>query len=547
MAQKDSQANEENEVLIVPSRLGKDGNPQIATRLTLSDDVRPNVILPMPMTVIPVIFIPGIMGTNLQSDNNEIVWRPPNMDGVGAVLGAIGQLFAYFFRGPATRQKNLDSSKVKVDVRGEIGAENMSEELARARGWGGIMRSAYHPIMNRLQADLNNIMLKGDLMGLWATDNQRSPADYGDEKSGAALTQDQLKHAAHYRFDVWAGGYNWLQSNRDSGQDLIKFIDGTVLPFYGKNAQKVILVTHSMGGLVARAICNIHGYDKVLGVVHGVMPATGAAATYHHARCGYEGISSVILGRNAKEVVPVMGNSPGALELVPTADYKDGRPWLKLGDGDGALQLPLADPYEEIYKSRAWYGLVPAHNEALLDPAGTAAGSTNEPPSNIPRKSPTDKYDERIDEVQKFHEAISKKYPGPAYAHYSADSTKPSWETVHWQGASLGNSLLLAVARDNHNGELRLGSGGSVSTVRFAPASEPGDGTVPTTSGAAPGQTDVKASFRQGNQGKGAHNKLDKKGKVTGYEHQDSYNDPRAQWATLYSVIQIAQKADWHQ
>lgn len=31
-----------------------------------------------------------------------------------------------------------------------------------------------------------------------------------------------------------------------------------------------------------------------------------------------------------------------------------------------------------------------------------------------------------------------------------------------------------------------------------------------------------------------------------GYEHQESYNDARAQWAALYGVIKITQLADWH-
>lgn len=57
----------------------------------------------------------------------------------------------------------------------------------------------------------------------------------------------------------------------------------------------------------------------------------------------------------------------------------------------------------------------------------------------------------------------------------------------------------------------------------------PGDGTVPVASGAAPAEIGVKAAFRQ-----------------TGYEHQDSYNSEAARFATFYSIVKIAQKADWH-
>jgi pimeloyl-ACP methyl ester carboxylesterase len=49
-------------------------------------------------------------------------------------------------------------------------------------------------------------------------------------------------------------------------------------------AEKVIVVTHSMGGMVSRALTEIHQCDKVLGVSHGVLPATGAPAYMPHAR-----------------------------------------------------------------------------------------------------------------------------------------------------------------------------------------------------------------------------------------------------------------------
>ncbi|NMM26713.1 MAG: hypothetical protein HHJ12_05335 [Glaciimonas sp.] len=545
----------DSEIYIVPTQVDKDGRPIAPTRLTLTQDKRENVILPMPITVIPVVFIPGIMGTNLQSTNGEIIWRPPNLDGAGAVLDAVGQLFAFFFRGPATRQKNLNPLEAKVDDRGSVDAGNagdtMNDKLARERGWGSLLRSSYQPMMCLLQKDLNDVMLQAKLKPWWEGEGMRAPADYGEQKGDAVLTEAELRHAAHYRYEVWAGGYNWIKSNRDSSQELIDYIDKTVLAHYKKThqrADKVILVTHSMGGLVARAMTHIHNYPSVLGVIHGVMPATGAPATYHHARCGYDGVSSIILGRNAKEVVPVMCNSPGALELIPSADYKEGKPWLKLGGAtnEGA-QLPKVDVYEEIYKSREWYGLVPAHNEKLLDPANLAA--VKNPGGGISlnyQESVATQFDKRVDKVKKFHEAISKKYPSPAYVHYGADSREHSWETVHWKGPVISEDASQQVDKDDHNGSLRLGSSKAPIALEFGEANQPGDGTVPTVSGEAPGQAGINASFRQGDQGKGAYAGANHKGKAQGYDHQGSCNDPRAQWATLHSIIKIAQEANWH-
>jgi hypothetical protein len=550
-----SQNENDSEVHIVPTQLDKEGRPVVSTRLTLEQDKRENVIHAAPITVIPIVFIPGIMGTNLQSANGEIIWRPPNLDGVGAILDAVGQMFAFFFRGPATRQKNLNPSEAKVDDRGSVDAgdagDTLTDKLARERGWGSVMRSSYHPMMSRLQKDLNDVVLQAKLKPYWEGEGMRAPTDYGEQKGDTALTEAQLKHAANYRYDVWGGGYNWLKSNRDSAKELIDYINKTVLAHYKKTnerADKVILVTHSMGGLVARAMAHIHNYPNILGVVHGVMPATGAPATYHHARCGYDGVSSVILGRNAKEVVPVMCNSPGALELIPSANYKGGQPWLKLGgETNDGPQLPKADAYEEIYKNREWYGLVPAHNEKLLDPAGLNQDKGEG--GNVSRnetKSLAEKFDEKVDDVKKFHIDISNKYPSPVYVHFGDDTLQHTWETVHWSGPACNEGTLMSALKDDYNGGLELGGHSVPIALKFGKATQAGDGTVPTVSGEAPGQVGINASFRQGNQGKGSYVGANRKGEAKGYDHQESYNDLRAQWATLYGIVKIAQEANWH-
>ncbi|MGL1409641.1 hypothetical protein ACSTIX_24320, partial [Vibrio parahaemolyticus] len=85
-----------------------------------------------------------------------------------------------------------------------------------------------------------------------------------------------------------------------------------------------------MGGLVARACAQLPEMaERILGVVHGVMPALGAPATYKRIRAGFEGAGQVVLGRNAAECTAVMANAPGPLELLPTAQYKT---WSNRGE-----------------------------------------------------------------------------------------------------------------------------------------------------------------------------------------------------------------------
>ncbi len=530
------------------------GIPTAKVTLTDPADQRTKNVLAPPPGVIPVIFIPGIMGTNLKAlEDGKAVWRPPNMDGLEPVLDAIGQLFTYLFKKAGTRQRELTPSAVTMDDRGPIdpGESGLSEAVCRQRGWGSVMRSSYQPVMAWLQKHLNDTMEMGKLHDLWQDEAQTSPADWGDTQGNAGLSLGDIKHMANYHFDVWGCGYNWLQSNKDSGQAVADFIRTQVLPSYKGAAQKVVVVTHSMGGLVARALTQIHHCSDVLGVVHGVQPATGAPASYKRMRAGFEGVEQVILGRNAAEVTAVLAHSPGGLELLPTADYNGGKAWLKVrgvntpaNTPDAMLPLALpqtGDPYAEIYLSDQWYGLLPKQSEGMLDMQKHGA---NEGGQQSPEEL-RQKFEDRMDGVRKFHKKIQASYFHPTYAHYGADKARKCWGEVVWvmDGAVPPDARLLQMQSDDQNGEVSFTNGLSAS---IAPPDVPGDGTVPMPSGSAPGLAAVEGSFVHGRQqpeGKEAARNKDKKG----YDHQSSYNDPRARFATLYGIAKAAQKATWHE
>ncbi len=324
-------------------------------------------------------------------------------------------------------------------------------------------------------------------------------------------------------------------------------------------AEKVIVVTHSMGGLVSRSLTEIHHCEKVMGVSCGVQPATGAPATYKRMRAGFEGIAQVFLGRNAADVVAILSQAPGGLELLPTADYNDGKPWLFVRDKKGRELMPplptSGDPYEEIYLSPKWYGLVPDANLGLVDAAG---GDSSTPEAWEPGKeTPRETLNSTLKKVKKFHEAIQGKYKSPTYAHYGAQGKRDSerdagglfgtglvaaksrfsWGEVAWEGSLPDDLAKLAIARDDGNGTLTTTTG--VSLAMSEPDC-PGDGTVPVYSGEAPGKAGVAMSFAHGHGNPGQHNEH------FCYEHQDSYGDERSLYATMFAIIKIAQQAQWH-
>jgi len=168
-----------------------------------------------------------------------------------------------------------------------------------------------------------------------------------------------------FEFPVYAVGYNWTDDNRNSGKMLAERILKIMEEAKGVTGicEKVILITHSMGGLVARWASEIEqARGSILGVIHGVQPVTGAPAAYWRMKAGFEATwwklsqvaASWVLGSSGAMVTPVLANIPGGLELLPNKDFrpnKHSRAWLTVtGDSAAQMSLPDNDPYEEIYK-----------------------------------------------------------------------------------------------------------------------------------------------------------------------------------------------------
>lgn len=95
--------------------------------------------------------------------------------------------------------------------------------------------------------------------------------------------------------------------------------------------------------------------DKILGIVHGVMPDTGSPAAYRRMKtgAGKEGIPGMILGDSAEKLMPVLAFAPGPLQLLPSPKYPSN--WLKF---EGGESYPNVDPFEEIYlRDDVWWRL----------------------------------------------------------------------------------------------------------------------------------------------------------------------------------------------
>ncbi len=429
----------------VPIRFTPDGMPYAEATMTPKKHETCMAVIAPPPTAIPVIFVPGIMGSNIASKSSgKSAWNPPN-----GTKQALTELATRIAQSPADRQSALNPDSTVVSNSGAIALSDamkniLDEAEARARGWGEVHADSYGDILQFLEEHLNrrvnNPFSKTKPKPVWLQ---------ALKSKVAAIVDTDVKALADYYFPVYACGYNWLESNGKSAERLAQRVDEALARFnngYFKNIGKVIIITHSMGGMVARAYAQ-KSEGKVLAVVHGVQPVGGAPAVYRRMRAGTEvGANTLmgyvasaggaaVLGWNAADVTAVMANANGPLELLPTKHYYNGKPWLKIvevksGWGQQTRRelhsLPAnGNPYQEIYKVAVedkWWGMI---DEALIDPAKIHPAGAEQ--------SSSDTYMQRVDAIEQFHDSLGLYMHPVTYAHYGDDHRSPTFPEVLWE------------------------------------------------------------------------------------------------------------------
>jgi hypothetical protein len=114
------------------------------------------ILLAPPTKVIPVIFLPGVMGTNLMSDkavSEEPVWRGDS---------DIKVFFGWSSKSGEQRRSLLNPDTTKVDNRGKISTEIFSPitddgglfPTRSQRGWGEVLYFSYGKFLSVFQGAL---------------------------------------------------------------------------------------------------------------------------------------------------------------------------------------------------------------------------------------------------------------------------------------------------------------------------------------------------------------------------------------------------------
>lgn len=515
--------------------------------------------------VIPVLFIPGIMGSNLRAKKSlpknagikpgEQVWRAPN-----GYFGGMVAIGAWINRTPARRQELLTPGNCEVDPDGDIvlppstrgsdeaGAPGwLSEAEMRERGWGEVHSDSYGKLLVELESHLNTTFYLDSRRQRRLTSHWKRVLDCDRSKWGTRsldpLTQAELEHYAGYQYPVYAVGYNWLESCSKSATRLERRI-AEIIRYWTKRrhkCDKVILITHSMGGLVARA-CAKRIPDKIAGIVHGAMPALGAPVAYRRIACGVEpsspgsvnanditGIAmSLMVGRTERYTTAVMATSPGVLQLLPNHLYPG--PWLHIRTVNSAngkqtwrdwISLPKASPYALYRDLSSWH--------RMIDPAQA------DPAKRFKDTGVTREISAAIDEAENFHVKELGSYFHPnTYAFYGADPNYRTFSRICWTASGSdapGHAPLTQSAIAAGKMKVHVLDGGRCVDVdgrllTFVPENQDsaGDGTVPEASGSSPGGR-VRQLFA-----------------TRGYSHQESYGPDYMLLLTQHLVAKIVQE-----
>lgn len=409
---------------------------------------------------IPVVFVPGIMGSRLNFPDSGKEWDPD------AGWKGLGLVWEWMFNG-ADRRREL----MQVGARAEVMGDDQ-------RGWDGVSKDFYHDFLKWLQNNLPLSLARG-------------------------------------MFPVYAVGYDWRQTNVRSAKQLIRRIEDHILPT--EDADHVILITHSMGGLVARAACKLQPAfaEKVRGVIHVTQPVLGAPVLYRRfftgvqARYAGEGVSDFlaglglgqVLGNTGRAFRTIISGMVGAFELLPNNHYQDpdGQPWLRYKDNHDTEQPWTGDIFNLYARADSPPG--------LLEHA-----QYTDPDKSIIKQGILD----GIEDARQFH-------------NWLADYQHPNTRTYY------GTGKLTDVAFLHDPNNVRLMPTGRGRTARVSDPYIPirtrkGDSTVPDPSGAALGNPN-------GPPEKQAHEiDFDNSGK----DHGKAFDDPNIRDEILARIHELA-------
>jgi hypothetical protein len=533
---------------------------------------------------IPLIFVPGIMGTRLKQKGGSRVWDP---DDLKFMLGT------FYNTSGAKRKELLINHPLEVNENDAGGTPTLSfRELMQMKftynsefsstpmppNWDWLGLPPEMSAEDRLTKTIDKLIEHG-----W---DQIPWGFYGDLL--LKLSEGHMSELSRcFIHPVYAVGYNWIDDNKNAGGMLAtriqQIIDQENYPNHP--CDRVILISHSMGGLVTRScvIEDARASTNVIGIIHGAQPATGAPAAYRRMRAGFENtswnpmnaIATRVMGIDDSAVGPILANCVGGLELLPTTNYKTndnpkihakGTPqWLSMSGADGKVveSLPHSDPYTDIYNSE----ISPQHklnfNEQFMQlvihsgilapmPGGSGGKAVNRYPSENPQA--LNQLHTNLKAASEFHKGIHLTVHDNTYIAYTGYNGLATFDRVHFSYRREQNAINYVVddigivhsypAPPETTGkgtDLDQHSPGRNDPAYFKIDNQDGsgDGTVPTSSGRA--LIDANPSVTKNNLTVRDDNGRLVSAEIVNVEHGAFFGSSNVQQFTMMAIRQL----DW--
>ncbi len=344
---------------------------------------------------LPVVVVPGIMGTRLVSHGAsgsapQLIWNPAGM-GLGS---------------PTPSDAHFRTSDLTT-------LTSMNTRLVQDQGY---FRHANRPTVQR------TLRSAGIFTGSFNPETSSVGDFVPNEAFGTAyglivFYQPLLRgiqaldlSALGYRTRVVCAGYDWRQDNAQSAQTLARTVNRAKRHF---NADRVILVAHSMGGLVARHFSKSHPNDVRMLILIG-SPSIGAPDVYRllksHAdqkeRVMLFGLMAAESEDMAKQGRAVARRMPAAYQLLPNNVYGHARPdWLRFtesrtGQTPGSTSRNASDAFSNCQDAYKLY------NDIYT---GITDGALGEPHSNDWGRSQTSRNmaSRHVATAKRFHDRMS--------------------------------------------------------------------------------------------------------------------------------------------
>lgn len=333
----------------------------------------------------------------------------------------------------------------------------------------------------------------------------------------------------HLTTRVYGCGYDWRQSNAVSAQTLHDVVEEAVHDCGGERA---IIIAHSMGGLVSRYYCRMLGGERrVRALILLGSPSLGAVQPYVQMKRGILPsddttmfmLRRVLLGLSQSDSKDFVRALASMYQLLPNAVFSNDAPhWLQFDTSQAGYPLThitgLDGPLLTLRDCRDPYALYRDLYVGFAERAATRAP-----------------YIARVDLAQTFHQNLTVTDTGSstfgAYMHphtyfiacgdmsTMSSATLPTYGSVVQSGANheymIGHSLASEIPFMDNEAPVEVVNSG-------------GDGKVPTRSG-SPAASLVRPRLGD------AHHTF-----VSQVEHGDLPNNPLVVDAVLDTIVSLS-------